>query len=133
MSGIGFARAKRTLSASFILVAVTAGCRSTPSDDLVVRPEPAPEPLIVRPAAAPTPGAVTTPRPRQIPPIIYIDGVRIEGEARREMMMNTLDPGTIERIETFTGPRVAERFPDDSEAHARGVIMIYTKRDPGRD
>ena len=135
MSGFGFTRATRALSFTSLLLTVTVGssCRSFPSDDLVVRPEPAPEPLIVRPAPAPTADAVTTARPRQQPPIIYIDGVRIEGEERRELMMGTLDPSSIERIETFTGPRVAERFPDDSEAQARGVIMIYTKRAPARD
>ena len=111
---------------------IASACQSVRSGDLVVRPEPAQEPLIVTPFPAPTPGAVTT-RPQQPPPVIYIDGVRIEGEQRRELGMRELDPSTIDRIEILKGPRVAERFPDDSEAQAVGVIMIFTKRAPGGD
>jgi outer membrane cobalamin receptor len=62
---------------------------------------------------------------------MYLDGVRVE-EGMGGRIMSELDPDRIDRIEILKGAAAASRFPDDVEAQ-RGVILIYTRRDSGRE
>lgn len=55
-------------------------------------------------------------------PIIYIDGVRVDGP--RDEAMKLLDPDRIDRIEVLKGPAARQRY--GSEARD-GVIQIFTK------
>ena len=59
-------------------------------------------------------------------PLIYIDGVRIEGDGTdgRPTLFDMLDPTDIDRIEIIKGPAAEELY--GSEA-AGGVIQVFTK------
>jgi len=59
-------------------------------------------------------------------PIIYIDGVRVNGN--REEALQQLSPDQIDRIEVIKGDAAKERY--GSEA-ANGVIEIVTKSKEG--
>lgn len=58
--------------------------------------------------------------------IIYIDGVRVEGD--RDEAMRQLDPDRIDRVEVLKGDAAKELY--GSEA-ANGVIQILTKSKEG--
>ena len=64
--------------------------------------------------------------PSGLQPIIYVDGIRIEGE------LSDLDPDEIERIEVIKGDAALERFGPEA---ASGVVQIFLKAsvspDPG--
>ena len=60
------------------------------------------------------------------PPIIYIDGVRVDGN--REEALQRLSPDQIDRVEVLKGDAAKERY--GSEA-ANGVIEIVTKSKEG--
>ncbi|MDE2782074.1 MAG: TonB-dependent receptor plug domain-containing protein [Gemmatimonadota bacterium] len=59
-------------------------------------------------------------------PIIYIDGVRVEGD--RDEAMQLLTPDQIDRVEVLKGDAAKELY--GSEAR-NGVIQIFTKTKEG--
>ena len=59
-------------------------------------------------------------------PIIYIDGVRVEGD--RDEAMQLLSPDQIDRVEVLKGDAAKELY--GSEAR-NGVIQIFTKTKEG--
>ena len=59
-------------------------------------------------------------------PIIYIDGVRVEGD--RDEAMQLLEPDQIDRVEVLKGDAAKELY--GSEAR-NGVIQIFTKTKEG--
>lgn len=59
-------------------------------------------------------------------PIIYIDGVRVEGD--RDEAMQLLSPDQIDRVEVLKGDAAKELY--GSEAR-NGVIQIFTKTKGG--
>ena len=56
-------------------------------------------------------------------PLIYVDGVRVNGD--RDEALQGVEPDQIDRIEVIKGDAAKEHF--GSEAR-NGVIQIYTKR-----
>ena len=56
------------------------------------------------------------------PPVIYIDGVRVNGD--RDEAMKKVEPDQIDRIEVIKGHAARQRY--GSEAR-NGVIQIFTK------
>ena len=56
------------------------------------------------------------------PPVIYIDGVRVNGD--RDEAMKNVDPDQIDRIEVIKGDAARQRY--GSEAR-NGVIQIFMK------
>ncbi len=69
-------------------------------------------------------------------PIIYLDGVRMDGFHDLEMGLSqvkglaSLDPDAIERVEVLKGPAAAALYGSEAEG---GVIQIFTKEIPGTD
>ena len=55
-------------------------------------------------------------------PIIYVDGVRIEGG--REALLEEIDPEKVERIEVLKGEAAVRLLGEEA---ASGVIQIYMK------
>lgn len=68
------------------------------------------------------PGGNLTLGDEKVQPLIYIDGVRMNGDATG--MLNTLSPNDIERIEVIKGPAAAELYGAKAED---GVILITLK------
>lgn len=59
-------------------------------------------------------------------PIIYIDGVRVDGD--RDAALQQLDPDQIDRIEVLKGDAAKELYGDEAR---NGVIQIVTKTKEG--
>lgn len=57
-------------------------------------------------------------------PLIYMDGVRFEGE------LSDIDPDDIERVEVVKGAAAIELF---GEAASGGVVQIFMKTQPARN
>lgn len=55
-------------------------------------------------------------------PLVYIDGVRVEGAG--EAVMSELDPDQIERVEVVKGDAALRLFGEDATG---GVIQIFLK------
>lgn len=59
-------------------------------------------------------------------PIIYIDGVRVDGD--RDEALQRLNPDQIDRIEVLKGDAAKELYGSEAQ---NGVIQIVTKSDGG--
>jgi len=59
-----------------------------------------------------------------VEPLIYVDGVRISDRA----FMETLDPGTVDRIEIVKGGAAEDIFGPQATG---GVIQIFLKKETG--
>lgn len=53
------------------------------------------------------------------PPIVYLDGVRLEGG------FETVPPETIDRVEVLKGEAALQKFGPEASA---GVVQIFTKK-----
>ena len=69
-------------------------------------------------------------------PVIYIDGIRVNyhmapaGNQGGTMVLDQLDPASIDRIEVLRGPSAGSRYGHES---SNGVILIWTKKGGGGD
>lgn len=69
-------------------------------------------------------------------PAIYIDGIRVNyqmapaGNQGGTMVLDQLDPASIDRIEVLRGPSAGSMYGHEA---SNGVILIWTKRGGGGD
>jgi outer membrane cobalamin receptor len=65
------------------------------------------------------------PGAEEVDPLIFVDGVRFE---RGGGLLESLDPGRIERIEVLKGAAAARLFTEEAVG---GVIQIFLKAEGG--
>ena len=58
------------------------------------------------------------------PPLVYIDGIRVDIAGEWSGLLETLVPDLIDRIEIIKGPAAAQLYGEEA---ANGVIQVFTK------
>jgi hypothetical protein len=126
-----YGRAAAGLAVAGVLVAVAC---DTPAPTTLLQPAEtaeAPAEALTEPSSAPLTEATlrlqrtSPPGAEEVDPLIFVDGVRFE---RGGGLLESLDPGRIERIEVLKGAAAARLFTEEA---AGGVIQIFLKAEGG--